>query len=124
MPLSSLPVALQGLPLMPDDPREAASLIGMLFARFASFEASLSDVKSSLSRQDVVLENIKEDIVGLKTDRDHDRSSYANDREADRRAIEWADAWRRGIIYLLGAVVVATFGAAATWLFGFWEKHH
>lgn len=116
---------------MPDDPAEARYWIASIDRRLGSIEAKgeatardVSELKVSMARQDSVLDTLQTDVSGLKTDRDKDRASYASDRSADRRAIEWADAWRRGVVYLLGAIVVAALGATATYIAGWWEKHH
>ena len=123
---------------MPDDPVEARYWIASIDRRLTNIEAKgdaaakdVYELKVSLARQDGVIDAtltkvsaLETDISGLKTDRDTDRKTYATDRNADRRAIEWADAWRRGLVYFLGALVVAALGAASTYVAGLWERHH
>jgi hypothetical protein len=131
MPLSSLPVAMLGLPIMPDDEPERATLMGHLFSRLGSIEGKVdatardvTDLKIATAAQNVVLDTLQSDVSGLKTDRDADRKTYATDRQADRKAIEWADAWRRGLVYFLGALVVAGLGSVGTWVAGIWPGGH
>ena len=116
MPLNSLPIALQGLPLMPDDPREAASLIGILFSRFASFEATLSDVKESLARQDMHIQASREwrETADERLDRIEATAEKAAETLRFVNAMKALMRWIGGL--MIAALVTAGIGGQLSWL--------
>ncbi len=116
MPLSSLPIAFQGLPLMPDDPLEAASLIGILFSRFASFEAMLSDVKESLARQDVHIQTSQawRETADERLDRIEATAEKAAETLRFVNAMKALTRWIGGL--MIAALVTAGIGGQLSWL--------
>lgn len=116
MPLSSVPLAFRSLPLMPDDPREASSLVGHLFGRFTAVEATLSDIKESLARQDVHIQT-SEDWRAATGER-LDRIEATAEKAAETlRFINALKAMMRWLgVTVMGAAILAGVEGHLGWM--------
>lgn len=116
MPLSSVPLAMRGLPLMPDDPREAASLVGMLFNRFNAFEATLSDVKESLARQDAHIQESRSwrDTTAERLNRIEETAEKAAETLRFVNAMKSLMRWLGVTVF--GAAIIAGIEGHLGWL--------